>query len=59
MYKSFASLSVTGFSDIDWAGSHSYWQYTSGYCTFVGNNFVTYCSEKQNVIACSSAMRWR
>jgi hypothetical protein len=34
LYK--PTLSVTGFSDNDWAGSHSTRQSTPGYCTFVG-----------------------
>ena len=46
---------MTGFSNDDWAGSHSDRQYTSGYCTFVSGNLVTWHSKKQNVVACSSA----
>ena len=46
---------MTGFSNDDWAGSHSDHQHTSGYCTFVGGNLVTWRSKKQNVVACSSA----
>ena len=46
---------MTGFSNDDWAGSHSDHQYTSGYGTFVGGNLVTWPSKKQNVVACSSA----
>jgi hypothetical protein len=48
-------LSVTGFSDADWAGSRSNQRSTSGYCTFVGGNLVTWRSKKQNVISRSSA----
>ena len=55
LYKPSPSLSVTGFSDADQAGSHSDWQSTSGYCTFVGDNLVTWRSKKQNVVARSSA----
>ena len=55
LYKPFAFLSVTGFSDADWAGSRSDRRSTFGYCTFVGGNLVTWRSKKQNVVARSSA----
>lgn len=55
LYKPSPTLYVTGFSDDDWAGSHSDCWSTSGYCTFVGGNLVTWHSKKQNVVACSSA----
>jgi hypothetical protein len=55
LYKPSASLSVIGFSDADRTGSRSDQRSTSGYCTFVGGNLVTWRSKKQNVVACSSA----
>ena len=55
LYKPSASLFVVGFSDADWAGSCSDRRSTSGYCTFVGGNLVTWHSKKQNVVARSSA----
>lgn len=55
LYKPFASLSVTGFSDADWASLRSDRRSASGYCTFVGGNLVTWRSKKQNVVALSSA----
>ena len=41
--------------DADWAGSIVNRRSTSGYCSFVGGNLVTWQSEKQNVVARSSA----
>eukprot|EP00257_Ricinus_communis_P025279 XP_025012693.1 uncharacterized protein LOC112534490 [Ricinus communis] len=38
----------------DWAGSHDR-KSTSGFCTFVGGNLVTWKSKKQTVTARSSA----
>ncbi|CAL5334546.1 unnamed protein product [Camellia sinensis] len=48
------SLSVIGFSDVDWAGNKTNRRSTSGYCTFVGGNLVTWRSKKQTVAAHSS-----
>ena len=55
LYKPCASLCVRGFSDADWASCRSDRGSTSGYCTFVGGNLVTWRSKKQNVVARSSA----
>ncbi|XP_028101271.1 uncharacterized protein LOC114300609 [Camellia sinensis] len=55
LYRSSPSLSVTAFSDADWAGSWIDCHSTSGYCTFVGGNLVNWCSDKQLVVAHSSA----
>jgi Reverse transcriptase (RNA-dependent DNA polymerase) len=48
------SNDVIGFSDADWAGSYDR-KSTTGFCTFVGGNLVTWKSKKQNVVARSSA----
>jgi hypothetical protein len=48
------SNDVVGFSDVDWAGSCDR-KSTTGFCTFVGGNLVTWKSKKQNVVARSSA----
>lgn len=55
LYKLSHTLSVTGFSNADWAGCcFDKWS-TSGYCTFVGGNLVTWLSKKQTVVARFSA----
>jgi hypothetical protein len=45
---------VVGYSDADWAGSCDK-KSTTGFCTFVGENLVTWKSKKQNVVARSNA----
>ncbi|KAK0606996.1 hypothetical protein LWI29_007530 [Acer saccharum] len=46
---------VEVFTDADWVGSVTDRRSTSGYCTFVGGNLVTWRSKKQGVVARSSA----
>lgn len=46
--------SVEAFIDVDWAGAIDDRKSTSGYCTFVWRNLVTWRSKKQSVIARSS-----
>jgi Reverse transcriptase (RNA-dependent DNA polymerase) len=45
---------LCGYSDADWAGNFDR-KSTTGFCTFVGENLVTWKSKKQNVVARSSA----
>jgi hypothetical protein len=54
LYKN-GHLEVEGYTDVDWAGSITDRRSTSGYCTFVGGNLVTWRSKKQSVVARSSA----
>ncbi|RVW92404.1 Retrovirus-related Pol polyprotein from transposon RE1 [Vitis vinifera] len=46
--------SIEGFIDAYWADSIDDRKSTSGYCTFVWGNFVTWRSKKQKVVARSS-----
>ncbi|XP_028059657.1 probable disease resistance protein At4g27220 [Camellia sinensis] len=48
-------LRVEAYTDANWAGSVTDRRSTSGYCTFVGGNLVTWRNKKQNVVARSSA----
>jgi hypothetical protein len=41
---------VVGFSDTDWAGICDR-KSTTGFCTFVGKNLVTWKSKKHNIVA--------
>ncbi|KAL0745946.1 hypothetical protein Bca101_101540 [Brassica carinata] len=49
------STKVVGYCDADWAGDRADRRSTTGYCTFIGGNLVTWKSKKQKVVSCSSA----
>lgn len=55
LYRRNGHLRVEGFTDADWAGSPSDRRSTTGYCTFLGGNLVTWKSKKETVVARSSA----
>ena len=55
LFKKHGHLQVEVYTDADWAGSVTDRRSTSGYCSFVGGNLVTWRSKKQNVVARSSA----
>lgn len=55
LFKKNEARSVEAFTDADWAGSIKDRRSTSGYCTFVWGNLVTWRSKKQSVVARSSA----
>lgn len=46
---------IMGYTDADWAGNALDRKSTTGFCTFVGGNAVTWRSKKQAVVARSSA----
>jgi transposase InsO family protein len=55
LYTRQGSLQVECYTDADWAGSLDDRRSTSGYCTFVGGNIVSWRSKKQTVVARSTA----
>ncbi|CAJ2653166.1 unnamed protein product [Trifolium pratense] len=54
-FKKTNERNVSIFTDADWAGSVTDRRSTSGYCTCVWGNLVTWRSKKQGVVARSSA----
>ena len=46
---------VVGYCDADWAGDRMDRRSTTGYCTLIGGNLVTWKTKKQKVVSCSSA----
>ncbi|PON84400.1 hypothetical protein TorRG33x02_198600 [Trema orientale] len=54
-FKKNENRSIEAFTDANWAGSITDRKSTSGYCTFVWGNLVTWRSKKQSVVARSSA----
>jgi hypothetical protein len=55
LYRPHGNLKVECYTDADWAGSLEDRKSTSGYCSFVGGNLVTWRSKKQSVVARSTA----
>ena len=55
MFKKNAARDVEVYVDADYASSVTYHQSTSGYCSYVWGNFVTWRSKKQTVVSRSSA----
>ena len=54
-FKKNSSRQVEIFTDADWAGSMTDRRSTTGYCSYVWGNLVTWRSKKQSVVARSSA----
>ncbi|KAG8499583.1 hypothetical protein CXB51_006239 [Gossypium anomalum] len=54
-FKKSEQRGIEAYTDADWAGSITDRRSTSGYCTFVWGNLVTWRSKKQSVVARSSA----
>lgn len=54
-FKKTEERGIEAFTDADWAGSVDDRRSTSGYCSFVWGNLVTWRSKKQTVVARSSA----
>ncbi|XP_042952193.1 uncharacterized mitochondrial protein AtMg00810-like [Carya illinoinensis] len=50
-----SSLDLYGFSDANWAGCPTTRRSTSGYCTFLGSNCISWSAKKQPTVARSSA----
>ena len=48
--KGNGDLTIEVYTDVDWAGSITDRRSTSGWCTFVGGNLVTWRSKKQLVV---------
>ncbi|KAL0560093.1 hypothetical protein IC582_000487 [Cucumis melo] len=55
MFRKTNRKTIEAYTDSDWAGSVIGRKSTSGYCTFVWGNLVTWRSKKQSVVARSSA----
>ncbi|PRQ60643.1 putative RNA-directed DNA polymerase [Rosa chinensis] len=55
LMKNNGNTHIMGYTDSDWADNSLDRKSTTGFCTFVGGNLVTWKSKKQTVVARSSA----
>ena len=53
-FRTASMLSLEGFSDVDWANNLDDRKSVTGICVFLGNNLITWSSNKQIVVARSS-----
>ena len=49
-----SSLTLQAYSDADWAGDPTDRRSTTGYCFFLGDSLISWCSKKQSVVTRSS-----
>lgn len=55
LFSKSSSLTLTCFSDADWAGNPDDRRSTIGLCVFIGNNLVSWSAKKQHTVAKSSS----
>ena len=55
VYRKHRHVHISGYSDSGYAGDQEDVKSTTGYCTFIGGNLVTWKSKKQDVVSRSSA----
>lgn len=48
------SLTLTAFSDADWAGDYLDRRSTTSFCVYLGSNLISWCAKKQHTVARSS-----
>ena len=53
-FSASSTLSLSGYSDVDFAGCHLDRKYTSGTCQFLGSSLVSWSSRKQSSVAQST-----
>ena len=54
MFRNNGGMALKAYSNANYTSSSMDKQSTSGYCTFLGGNFITWRSKKQSMVARSS-----
>lgn len=54
LYFTPGPLTLTTFSDADWAGDNIDRRLTTGYCVYFGSNLIAWCAKKHHTVARSS-----
>lgn len=55
LYKNSSTTDLIAYSDADWGGCPDTHRSTSGYCVFLGDNFISWSSKCQTTVSRSSA----
>lgn len=56
LFQKYANLTLTWFSNANWAGSLDDRRSTSGQCVLLGNNLISWSAKKQHTVAKSSPL---
>jgi len=59
LYKKHGHVRIFGYSDSGYVGDKGDRKFTTGYCTFVGGNMVTWRSKKHVVSRSSTEAEYR
>uniref|UniRef100_A0A2N9FVG4 CCHC-type domain-containing protein n=1 Tax=Fagus sylvatica TaxID=28930 RepID=A0A2N9FVG4_FAGSY len=50
-FSAHSTLDLCAYSDADWAGDPTDHHSTTGFCFFLGDSLISWCSKKQNIVS--------